>query len=198
VVASAATRWVWVNDAAPLGPRQIRHALDGTPDARIAIGTTAPGIEGFRRSHLDALTTQRMLTRLRSRQRVAFFADVQMIALLTENPDGADDFITKTLGDFESAGPMLHATVLTYIKAECNASRAAKLLYTHRNTLLHRLDAAQRMLPRPLDHTLVEVAVALEALQWRGDQAGDGVETPSERQLSASSVRDGDLSHSQA
>jgi DNA-binding PucR family transcriptional regulator len=73
-----------------------------------------------------------------------------------------------TLGDFESASPELHESVLTFINEQCNASRAAKRLHTHRNTLLRRLQSAQRLLPQPLDHTSIRVAVALEALLWRG------------------------------
>lgn len=131
---------------------RIHQVLDHAPHARIAVGTTARGIDGFRRSHRDALATQRMLARLRSQQRLAFFADIHMIAVLTENPDSAADFITSTLGDLESASPQLLTTVLTYINEQCNASRAAHVLHTHRNTLLRRLETAQRLLPRPLDH----------------------------------------------
>jgi DNA-binding PucR family transcriptional regulator len=167
VVASVASRWVWLADAAGLDADRVRKAVDGEPGARIAIGTTARGLEGFRRSHIEAVTTQRTLAQLRSNQRVAFFDDVQMVALITQNPDAANEFIKSTLGDFESASPELQATVLAFINEQCNASRAAKRLYTHRNTLLRRLDSAQRLLPRPLDHTSVRVAVALEALRWR-------------------------------
>lgn len=170
VIASATTRWVWFKDIGDVNVGLLNDVLEVAPDSRIAVGTSASGIEGFRRSHLEALTTQRMLTRLRSRHQVALFADVQMIALLTENPAEADNFIKTTLGDFESANPTLHTTVLTYINAECNASRAAKILYTHRNTLLHRLETAQRLLPRPLSQTTVQVAAAIGALQWRGEQ----------------------------
>ena len=42
--------------------------------------------------------------------------------------------------------------------------------YTHRNTLVRRLTRADESLPRPLAETSVEVAVALEALRWRGDR----------------------------
>lgn len=173
ITPGAATRWLWIKDAEIKGLDLdlIHDILDAAPGARIAIGTAAPGIEGFRRSHTEALSAQRMMARLRSHQRIAFFADVQLIALLTENSDGADDFIKTTLGDFANASPTLHTTVLTYINAECNASRAAKILYTHRNTLLHRLESAQRLLPRPLNQTTVQVAVAIEALRWRGEQA---------------------------
>jgi DNA-binding PucR family transcriptional regulator len=173
VVASAASRWVWLADAAGLDVDTVHNAMDSAPGARIAIGTTARGVEGFRRSHLEALNTQRTVTRLRSPQRVAFFTDVQMVALITQNPDAANEFIKSTLGDFESASAELHITVLTFINEQCNVSRAAKSLYTHRNTVLRRLESAQELLPRPLDHTSVRVAVALEALQWRGNQTSE-------------------------
>ncbi|WP_230871727.1 PucR family transcriptional regulator [Mycobacterium canetti] len=173
VVAGAATRWVWVKDATVLDVDPIHEVLHDVLDTRIAIGTTAPGIDGFRRSHRDALTTARMMIRLESPQRVAFFNDVEMVALLTENPEGADAFIRNTLGDLGSASPALKTTLLTFIKQQCNASRTARLLYTHRNTLMNRLEAAQRLLPRPLTDTTVHVAVALEAQQWREKQTSD-------------------------
>ncbi len=156
----------------------IHEVLHQVPDARIAVGTTAPGIDGFRRSHRDALTTARMLIRLRSPHRIAFFTDVEMVALLTENPDGADDFIKNTLGDLESASPALKTMLLTLINQGCNVSRAARLLYTHRNTLMNRLETAQRLLPRPLTDTTVHVAVALEAQQWRERQTRDTAAKP--------------------
>ncbi|SOJ53051.1 hypothetical protein MSIMFB_00555 [Mycobacterium simulans] len=168
VDASGETRWVWVKDTDIPDSEQIEPVLASAPQVRLAIGTTAIGEDGFRRSHLEALATQRMMYRLRSHQRVGRFADVQMVALLTENSDGADNFIETTLGEFAAASPTLQHTVLTYISEQCNASRAAKRLFTHRNTLLHRLDTAQRLLPQPLDQSIIEVAVALQAVRWRG------------------------------
>jgi DNA-binding PucR family transcriptional regulator len=181
VIASASTGWVWVNDVALIGPDQLRDVVKYSPDVRIAIGSTATGFGGFSCSHRDAMATQRTLIRLRSRQQIAFFADVQLVALLTENGDGADEFIRATLGDFESADPTLHKTLLAYINAECNASRAAKRLYTRRNTLLHRLDAAQKLLPRDLDNKLVEVAVAIKVALWRAPQSTDSAEIPADQ-----------------
>ncbi|OBI83233.1 Rv1453 family transcriptional regulator [Mycobacterium asiaticum] len=173
VLAAEATRWVWFKDITDVDSDQVRRVLEETPKLRIAIGTSARGVEGFRRSHQQALSAQHMMVRLRSRQQVAFFDDVQMVALLTQKPDYSDDFITSTLGAFASAGSVLRDTLLTYINEQCNAARAAQQLYIHRNTLLSRLDTAQRLLPRPLDRTTVRVAVALEALKWSGSQEQD-------------------------
>ncbi|MBY0441892.1 MAG: PucR family transcriptional regulator [Mycobacteriaceae bacterium] len=169
VIASSATRWVWVADAT-LDVDQIHKALATMAQARIAIGPTARGMDGFRHSHLDALTTQRMVARLHSRQRVVFFTDVQLVALITQQPEATDEFITNTLGELKAASTELQTTVLAFIKEQCNVSRTAKLLFTHRNTLLRRLERADQLLPRPLEQNSVQVAVALEALRWRGDQ----------------------------
>ncbi|GAB3026288.1 hypothetical protein MBOU_29930 [Mycobacterium bourgelatii] len=168
VTSSPAARWVWMKDAGPFEADRIRDLVEKTPGLRIALGETAQGIEGFRRSHFDALATQQMMVRLQSRQQVAFSDDVHMIALLTQRPDRSDEFIEKTLGAFASASDVLRNTLLTYINEQCNAARASQQLYIHRNTLLSRLDAAQRLLPRPLERNTVRIAVALEALKWHG------------------------------
>lgn len=167
VLASTASRWVWVAGATAIDVGQLLGAIDQVPDVRVAIGRTLKGIEGFRRSHLDALTTQQMLARLGSGQRVAFFSDVQLVALITHDPDGADEFITQVLGQLESASVETRTAVLTFVNEQCNASRAAERLHTHRSTLLRRLARADELLPRPLRESSVRVAVALEALRWR-------------------------------
>lgn len=180
VTSSPSTRWVWLKDVSALDDEQVRRVLEKTPALRIAIGEAAPGTEGFRRSHFAALAAQHMMIRLQSRQQICSFDDIHMIALLTQRPDRADEFIKNTLGAFASASAVLRNTLLTYINEQCNAARAAQQLYIHRNTLLSRLDAAQRLLPRPLDRNTVRVAVALEALNWYGVKDHD---PPSENGL---------------
>ena len=169
VIASAATRWVWV--AGDSGPdlSQLETVIGHLEGIRIAIGPTASGIDGFRRSHLDALVTQRLLARMSSRLRLATYKSVQLAALVTQDPERADEFVRQTLGEFERASPELHATVRTFLREHSNASRAAKLLHTHRNTVLGRLARADQLLPQPLDQTGLEVALALEVVHWRGD-----------------------------
>ena len=168
VVATVATRWVWIPGAAPSNFDRLEKALEGMPGIRIAIGSTAPGIEGFRRSHFDAIATQRLLARLHSPQRVASFETVELVSLVTQDATRADQFIKRTLGKFESAGPELHTAVRTFVNEQCNASRAASRLYTHRNTLLRQLTRADELLPRPLAEDSVNVAVALDIVRWRG------------------------------
>ena len=166
VLASTATRWVWVPGA--VDADALQQSVSEMPDVRIAIGPTASGVDGFRRSHFDAITTQQLMARLRSQQQIALFTDVQLVALITADTDRAAEFVKHTLGDLESAGAELQETVRTFVDEQCNASRAAARLYTHRNTLLRRLARADELLPRPLAESSVNVAVALDVLRWRG------------------------------
>ncbi|EYF04446.1 Trx [Chondromyces apiculatus DSM 436] len=171
VVASAATLWVWVPGATEPDLERLRAATRHLPAIRIALGSTGRGIEGFRRSHLDALTTQRMVARLSSEQRLVTFDEVRLVALITRDPEAADQFVKHTLGDLEPASPELKATLLTFLDEGCNASRAATRLHTHRNTLLRRLARAEALLPRPLEQNRIHVAAALEVLRWRASGA---------------------------
>jgi DNA-binding PucR family transcriptional regulator len=151
VLASTATRWVWVPRA--VNTDVLLQSVGEMPDVRIALGPTAGGVDGFRRSHFDAITTQQLMARLRSPQQIALFSDVQLVALITADTDRAAE---------------LQVTVRTFVDEQCNASRAAARLYTHRNTLLRRLARADELLPRPLAESSVNVAVALDVLRWRG------------------------------
>lgn len=166
VMASAATRWVWVHGRPE--PGRLREAMAAHPRVRVAVGSTGAGLDGFRRGHLDALTVQRMLARLASPQQLATHDEVELVALLTANLDHAEQFVHRVLGDFAGADPELAESVRLYIAGQCNVSRAAQSLYIHRNTLLRRLAQADRLLPRPLRHDMVAVGAALEVLRWRG------------------------------
>ena len=166
VLPSTATRWVWA--AGAVDADALLRSVGTTPDVRIAMGPTASGVDGFRRSHFDAITTQQLMARLHSPQQLALFSDVQLVALITADTDRAAEFVSYTLGDLESAGAELQHTVRVFVASQCNASRAAQRLYTHRNTLLRRLARADELLPRPLADSSIEVAVALDVLRWRG------------------------------
>ena len=165
VLASSATRWVWTPGEVDLDGL---GASAGGTDIRVAVGTTGEGMDGFRRSHFEAITTQQMMARLHSRQQAARFTDVEMVSLITADPDRTAEFVARVLGDLATAGTDLQDTVRIFVASQCNASRAAARLYTHRNTLLRRLARADELLPQPLAEHSVSVAVALDVLRWTG------------------------------
>ncbi|MGY1736064.1 PucR family transcriptional regulator [Geodermatophilus sp. SYSU D00684] len=168
VVASAAALWVWLPVGTAPRAAELAGPLAAHPDVRVAVGRPGGDVDGFRRSHLDAATAQRMLARLTSPQQVARFEDVQLVSLLTTEPTQLEEFLAGTLGRLATADADTRQAVLTYVRELGNASRTAERLYTHRNTVLRRLARADELLPRPLAENVLGVAAALEVLRWRG------------------------------
>src|SRR3954447_20890074 len=101
VIASAATRWVWVHGRLDTGA--VRRAVGALPGLRIALGSAGPGLDGIRRSHLDALDTQRMLARLGPARWLASHQEIELVALVTQDAERADRFVSRTLGDLATA-----------------------------------------------------------------------------------------------
>ncbi|RRO14205.1 PucR family transcriptional regulator [Saccharopolyspora rhizosphaerae] len=168
VIASAAAIWVWLPVATAPAADELASRLAEYPDVRVAVGRPGTDLEGFRRSHLDAATTQRMVARLTSPQQVARYQDVQLVSLLTSEPTQTEEFLADTLGDLQHADADTRTTVLTYVRELGSTTRTAARLYTHRNTVVRRLARADELLPRPLAENALAVAAALEALHWRG------------------------------
>lgn len=178
IVPGGATIWAWLPVDAKPDLEQLARDLNPLPGARIALGPSLHGTEGFRRSHMAAVTTQRMLAGLRSAQRVAAFEDVQLVALATTNAEAATDFVRSTLGDLATADAELRETVLAYVRERGSLVRTAEKLFVHRNTVIRRLERADELLPQGLEHNPVHVAVALEILLWHGSLTGsvpDGI-----------------------
>lgn len=126
----------------------------------------ATDLDGFRRSHWEALTTQRMLARLSTSRQIATHDEIELVSLVTHEPERAEQFVRRTLGELEHAPDDVLDAVRAYIAEECNASRAAARLFTHRNTLVRRLARADELLPVPLADNVVRVGVALEIIRW--------------------------------
>jgi len=170
VIASSSSVWAWLAAAADTDADVITAATTAHPAVRVAVGPPGTGADGFRRSHFDAVATQRLMSR-RPGLRVARFADVQLVTLVIGDEQRAREFVTRTLGELAGADSELRDTLCVYIREQFSASRTARALYAHRNTVLNRLQRAERLLPLPLAGHGLEVGVALEIAQWLGTQS---------------------------
>jgi DNA-binding PucR family transcriptional regulator len=168
VVPSASTLWTWFTAREPPSPDSLRTAELPGSAVRVAVGTTDPGVDGFRRSHLHALATQRLMRRAPRDLRVAAYADVQVVALAAADEEGTSEFIAATLGELARADGVLRDTLRTYIRERFSAARTARELFTHRNTVLGRVARAQSLMAVPLEGNGLEVGLALEILHWLG------------------------------
>lgn len=162
IVASTASWWMWL----PVS-RIDEPDLRSLPQIRVSVGRSDNNVEGFRTSHAEAVSTQRMHSQLGAGRQVVHFDDIRLVSLLTTDRAAATEFVDDTLGPLASADAELLSTVRTWIALQCNTSRTAERLYTHRNTVIRRLARADELLPRPLAESFLDVATALEVLQWR-------------------------------
>ncbi|GGB18995.1 hypothetical protein GCM10011492_06090 [Flexivirga endophytica] len=167
LVAGAQSLWVWLPVTDVHTGEAVTAALAAAPTVQVAIGRKGLGLEGFRRSHLDATETQRLVARIDSDQRITRYAEVQLVALLTGDLTKADEFVADNLGALATADPELRDAVSAYVREQFNASRTAQRLYTHRNTVLRRLERADRLMPRPLVDNVTNVTAALEIVRLR-------------------------------
>jgi len=168
VIASASSLWAWFAAAHELGAENAEAAIEQMPSVRAALGRADGGIEGFRRSHLDALATQRLMHNLRVEARVAHFQEIELVALVTEDLERAGEFVARTLGELAGAEWELRNTLRVYIREQFSAARAARALFAHRNTILGRLRRAEQLLPAPLEKRGLDVGLALEIQHWLG------------------------------
>src|ERR1700733_2700707 len=169
VAASSASVWMWLAAAQVPDTEVLAAALDDIPAVRVAIGSADSGMTGFRRSHSDALATQRLMHR--SREDVVGFArydDLRAVILASANEDSAREFTARVIGELALADEALRETLRSYIQEESNATRTAIAMGAHRNTVLNRLRRAQELLPEPLAGRTVEVGLALELARWLG------------------------------
>ncbi|MGB9306511.1 MAG: helix-turn-helix domain-containing protein [Mycobacterium sp.] len=164
----ASTKWVWLPGPDDIDRERLRTTVDPAGSVRVAVGGRAVGVDGFRRSHADATAAQRMVARLDSAQRVVFFDEVQLVALMTSDAEGAERFVRQILGDLAYAPRDVRETVLAFVEEHGSVSRVATRQYTHRNTVVRRVARAEALLPRPLAENPVQVAAALQVLRGTG------------------------------
>ncbi|HET9719395.1 MAG TPA: helix-turn-helix domain-containing protein [Solirubrobacteraceae bacterium] len=173
VAPTADALWVWMTTPVPPELDELRSA--SLPEGvRAAIGTTDSGLDGFRRSHLNALSAQRLMRRMPQQLPVAAFADVQLVDLVAQDEERVGEFLGSTLGPLTRADAVLAQTLRVFVRERFSASATARALFTHRNTVLGRLQRARRLLPVSLEEHGLEVGLALEVLHWLGPPAGRG------------------------
>lgn len=172
VFAGPATLWVWSSAAKPLDLNLLQGVARKFPNVRAAIGSPGAGVNGFRRSHLEALTTQRLMGRLSGAPAVATIDQVRMVSLMTQDARAAKQFVFSTLGRLATEPSVLLHSLHAFLANGCNITQTAESLGTHRNTLLRRLERAQDLLPVPFADHRIQIAAALELAIWSSPVEG--------------------------
>ncbi len=103
---------------------------------------------------------------------------MQLVALVTQDEERADEFVARTLGEFATAEPPSCARPLrVYLREQSNAAAHARLLLSPpQHGPRPPGNAPSRLLPAPLEGRGLQVALALEIVHWRS--AGEPALTP--------------------
>lgn len=173
--ATATSRWIWLSGAATPDLRHIEKVVAKAENVRAAVGRPGRGLDGFRSSHQDALAAQALVVRLGSDRRFTAYADVELIDSITKDPASARRFVTNTLGPLTEADEAIRQALLTYVQCGFNTTRAAAILYAHRNTVERRVSRANELSTVKVEDNPTHVAAALLVLEIAPDIA---VSTP--------------------
>jgi DNA-binding PucR family transcriptional regulator len=157
---------------------QVLEAYEPPEGVRVAFGAPGHGVLGFRRSHGEALDAARVGA-LGSGPAVTSYPRVELVSLLASDLPRARRFVAGRLGPLASAAEpasRLRETVLAFLVAGGSATRVAKELYVHQNTVAYRVQRAEELLARRVTDDPVELlcALTLAAALGRAVLTGEG------------------------
>jgi DNA-binding PucR family transcriptional regulator len=168
--------WVWVpfGSERAAGQAFYENAIDdGTPSTCMCIGELGRGIDGFRRTHQQALRAQAVaLAAGAAGPRVTAFADIRPIALMSSDLDGARAWVQDILGKLaidDEPHARLRETLHVFLSAGGSYTAAAVRLSMHKNSVHYRVQKAEEILGKSVrTEERLEVQLALLACHWLG------------------------------
>jgi DNA-binding PucR family transcriptional regulator len=171
VPADESSAWAWIPTKARVAKtKELDAATASEPTVSLAVGEPAGGIEGFRRSH-DQAVSARAVALAAGDQRLPAtpFVDVAPIAMLCSDLDSARAWVHETLGDLaveSSRNEGLRETARVFLQTGGSYTATAEQLFLHRNTAQYRVRKAEEVRGRPLRDGRLDVELALLACHW--------------------------------
>ncbi len=174
IPAGARCLWGWVaaslDSSTDLPPPPSSVDLD----VHIAVGAVHPGPAGFRTSHRQAMRARRVAELGGWTARVTYFSDIALVDLMTQDLDGAREFVHDELGDLAHDDAKTEAersALLAFLTAQGSLKAAAETLGVHRNTVLQRVRRAEERIGGPVAARRAQVYAALHLCDVLGASA---------------------------
>ncbi|WP_405136442.1 helix-turn-helix domain-containing protein [Nocardia sp. NBC_01388] len=168
-----ATGWAWLS----LPGTPTRETFAAAVQALalgiiVAAGEPGSGIDGFRRSHQQAIRVHKaMLAAADNAPPVATFVEVGAVALLCDDVPATKAWVAETLGRLvldDEPHARLRETLRAFLRTGGSYVTTAQQLGLHRNSVLYRVRRAQEEIGRPLEPHRLDIEIALRACQWLG------------------------------
>lgn len=170
--------WVWfavtsdgnLYDAVP-------GALSALDDGRISFGGVGSGVEGFRRSHRQAVAAGRVARIAGSSPHSPVTYDdpgVAIASILTADMTAVRQWITEELGGLAATtetAERLRDTYLCFLDNNSSYTRTGSQMNLHRNTVKYRVEQALEFIGDAPGRNRADVAMALHICRVLGSAA---------------------------
>ncbi|TSD96585.1 PucR family transcriptional regulator [Skermania sp. ID1734] len=140
---------IWFRMPAPadIDGNEVAAALTNkSVRAHVALGGPEHGIEGFRRTQIQAARVQTLAAQSGARlPRATTYSDVTALALMAHDLEALRRFVDKVLGSLavdDSRHQWLRETLLVFLANNRSYSASAQQLHLHRNTIQYRIQQA--------------------------------------------------------
>jgi DNA-binding PucR family transcriptional regulator len=176
IAADRVTGWAWIPlsaDTATDVVARVRTFAAGRAEALwIAMGNPLPGIEGFRRSHQQALAARAVaIAASRHQPRVTAVSDpgLGVAARFSGDLKAARTWVGEMLGPLASATDVderLRETLRVFLHTGSSFKAAADELHLHSNSVKYRVQRAIERRGEPITDDRLDVEVALLLCHW--------------------------------
>ena len=174
--ADRVTGWAWVplpEDAAADAARRLREFANARADAPwIAAGDPLPGVDGFRRSHEQALAARAVVMASGSQPpAVTAVSDPGLVvaAQFCADLEHARAWVGDVLGPLASAtdsDERMRETVREFLHSGSSFKTTADVLHLHVNSVKYRVQRALERRGKPITDDRLDVEVALLLCRW--------------------------------
>ena len=139
----------------------------------VAVGQLHSGLDGFRRSHLEARAVERLVRVNANRGRTSnAYEDLDLEVLLLSDTDAALQFVARHLGPLAADDARiadLRSTLRCYLEMDHSLSKAASREHISRNTVTYRVRKALDLCGHPPGTSTTKLRAALVAFDWLAD-----------------------------
>jgi DNA-binding PucR family transcriptional regulator len=178
IAADRVTGWAWIPlpaDAVPHVISGLREFVNARADAPlIAAGDPLPGVEGFRRSHQQALATRAVVIASESPPpAVTVYSDPGLVlaAQFSADLDQTRTWVGDVLGPLASAtdsDERMRETLREFLHTGSSFKATADELHLHVNSVKYRVQRALERRGRPTADDRLDMEVALLLCHWFG------------------------------
>jgi DNA-binding PucR family transcriptional regulator len=165
--------WAWL----PLGSHsdipweRLADAVEGDSSVWVCAGGVEPGIEGFRRTHRQALLAQELATAATPGCRFTAYPRVAPICLMSANVDDLRAWVWSVLGPLavdDEPSARLRETVQIFLTSGGSYTATAGSQILHKNTVQYRIRRAEEIMGHAVQDGRPDLEVALLAVEYLG------------------------------